>query len=977
MKKHIKIGAALCLVLFVGSMMLALLGTPSAAATARPTAAEIPVSSLIVGSHIIALSAITDEIAAAAEASAQQYSQNKVYYKSEIDNTWYDITSSSMVHGTPVQNSVIDAIVTMTHWTKSDGKTYDLETGAVVKINEIRDLAKPTTVTQADAIGTQIEVMNNLAKNEKDDEALAKIQANLSILNDMMADIDAAKAQAMYTALKAGFAMYNGNSYDDFEAILWYKPLRTSLTPAELQQAVADKFGIKLEAIPPNADSMTRQAIEMRNSGKVMPKIMELELKVVGAAAAEAAEGEEAESMDAEELAALAAARRAELQAYYRISALLSEAEIAGAADLPGKRTAINAFDDFIIYLRGQKEKDSVVELAVAEKAQVQAIYDIACVAVTIERLNSGISRAKLNQAEDITAVLTDVMNAYQEMLGDLEEIARGEPDMVLTEMFEEQAAVMSGAVGSRNFSKAHGDLGRLALIHNCIEMNLIDPEGELDILFGAIPRSLTKINAHFKAGQGKVYETIVGIEIKSYMDAVSAGNTANALAAVQRLGISANKALLDEHGMLLDLFKERAVVESMNDMLRSGIQNLSALSKVLPGDIFQSDNYELLMNYLDDLYARLNAGELLLDDDYQRELDDLAFLEAMLQSLNNQYIDAMLAGDFDLAAQLQAEIDALLDMGVGGSEDNLDAYLGLAGQAAIIEQLLENAEGDEADRLRGELRDINSRIARLAATDPFIAAIEAAGGLGVAPIFAEGSDFITDEGLGFVEYYGLAIDPGVAGVLDLADDLQFLLDNGILDDGTAGMMAPLVERLLMLDALSSGMLDSEGEGIANASLARTILEIMVNERSKYSEDERQRLEALSGGFGGIGHQTGNMAAGSVVLGYNTLKFSVPTIKYAGEVYVPIGEAFGHFGGAMTHLSDRDRVVVQRGAALIELTAGRREVYIDDRYSELSGPVLDYNKVLYVPASFVAEQVGIAWEYEPNYDVFIFYSFDY
>ena len=108
------------------------------------TPSEIEDSTLIVGTHLIHLSALSDSIYEIAQKSAEESGQSSMYYKSELANgAWFDITSASSLEdittgGTPVEDSVIEALF-FTHHTRSDGVTYDLRTGQAVDPRDIYD----------------------------------------------------------------------------------------------------------------------------------------------------------------------------------------------------------------------------------------------------------------------------------------------------------------------------------------------------------------------------------------------------------------------------------------------------------------------------------------------------------------------------------------------------------------------------------------------------------------------------------------------------------------------------------------------------------------------------------------------------------------------------------------------------------------------------------------------------------------------
>jgi len=151
-----------------------------AAPQPRPSAADIPTGTLIIGTHLIHIKALNSELLDIAKKSAQSSQQEAVYYKSEFANgTWFDISNASgfsdiATAGKPVQNSVIDSLV-LTHWTKEDGKTIDLTTGAVVNIHDINDPSDLSTLTELAELKTRRELLIETLKNQDTNENRQKL----------------------------------------------------------------------------------------------------------------------------------------------------------------------------------------------------------------------------------------------------------------------------------------------------------------------------------------------------------------------------------------------------------------------------------------------------------------------------------------------------------------------------------------------------------------------------------------------------------------------------------------------------------------------------------------------------------------------------------------------------------------------------------------------------------------------------------
>ncbi len=105
---------------------------------------EIENSTLIIGTYLIHINGLSDDIYALAQDSAVQSAQNDMYYKSELaSGKWYKITDATSIaditsEGTPVAASVIEALE-FTHKVDADGNITDLRTGAAVDSYNVSD----------------------------------------------------------------------------------------------------------------------------------------------------------------------------------------------------------------------------------------------------------------------------------------------------------------------------------------------------------------------------------------------------------------------------------------------------------------------------------------------------------------------------------------------------------------------------------------------------------------------------------------------------------------------------------------------------------------------------------------------------------------------------------------------------------------------------------------------------------------------
>lgn len=105
-------------------------------------AAEIPDTTLLIGTHLIWLDSMTEPLYQAACQSAADSGQGNVYYKSELgDGSWFEISGAGSLsditeEGTPVPGGEIEALF-LTHHTRADGITYRLKDNEPVNIFEI------------------------------------------------------------------------------------------------------------------------------------------------------------------------------------------------------------------------------------------------------------------------------------------------------------------------------------------------------------------------------------------------------------------------------------------------------------------------------------------------------------------------------------------------------------------------------------------------------------------------------------------------------------------------------------------------------------------------------------------------------------------------------------------------------------------------------------------------------------------------
>lgn len=173
--------------------------------------ADIENSTLAIGTHLIYLASLNDELYNIAEQSATDSGQQSIYYKSELANgTWFEITNAKSLDditksGTPVKDEVVEALY-FTYNTKSDGVTYDLRTGAAVNIYNIDNPYDVSAMTELEPLVTQYKFIDGSEMDDKDDilDRINEIlKANVQDSYTIARDQELAALQNATAAVKA------------------------------------------------------------------------------------------------------------------------------------------------------------------------------------------------------------------------------------------------------------------------------------------------------------------------------------------------------------------------------------------------------------------------------------------------------------------------------------------------------------------------------------------------------------------------------------------------------------------------------------------------------------------------------------------------------------------------------------------------------------------------------------------------------
>ena len=161
---------------------------------------DIEDSVLVIGTHLIYLGALTDQLYETAVTSAGDSAQGNIYYKSEFsDHRWYLLDGSGALSDIKkdekaVDKSVIESLY-MTHYTKADGITYDLRTGNAVnafditdpydflEIPELRPLADQySNLLKSGESGGIIDLLKEFFETETDEEEVKERNKTVEML---------------------------------------------------------------------------------------------------------------------------------------------------------------------------------------------------------------------------------------------------------------------------------------------------------------------------------------------------------------------------------------------------------------------------------------------------------------------------------------------------------------------------------------------------------------------------------------------------------------------------------------------------------------------------------------------------------------------------------------------------------------------------------------------------------------------------
>lgn len=220
-------------------------------------------STLLIGTHLIYLHSLNDQIYEIAMQSASDSGQDRMYYKSELaGGMWMDITDAGSISDISAGGIVADMNeinrLYLTHHTKSDGITYDLRMQLPVCIFDITSVYELESLPELEALKLQYDMMRESGSKTRAD------RRNISLIRDFFAtnshtdetwqyDLQLAVLQRYYNELAANDAdsKYLETVLDVMEKVSNARKTRVFTLVGEaldgLQDTVADGGGADME----------------------------------------------------------------------------------------------------------------------------------------------------------------------------------------------------------------------------------------------------------------------------------------------------------------------------------------------------------------------------------------------------------------------------------------------------------------------------------------------------------------------------------------------------------------------------------------------------------------------------------------------------------------------------------------------------------------------------------------------------------
>lgn len=249
----------------------------------RPKASEVENSTIIIGTHMISLNALTQELDEIAQKTIADSGQDKIYYKSEIsdvnrdqddnDGVWYEIQDAQDINDilysgkTMVSNELIDRLV-LTYYTDKNGRTYNLSTGNEVDIFNIVDVYDISSMEELKSLKLEYDAKKDSKPKDDEDKdrekSLNKIKNSLkSVFELEFDDEETEEGDLLLDELRKyyDYIILRGASNEERDEL---SKIRNAVN-AQRKELVVDRVIAKIDEEMQNVDELVDSYGEAKN----------------------------------------------------------------------------------------------------------------------------------------------------------------------------------------------------------------------------------------------------------------------------------------------------------------------------------------------------------------------------------------------------------------------------------------------------------------------------------------------------------------------------------------------------------------------------------------------------------------------------------------------------------------------------------------------------------------------------------------
>lgn len=173
--------------------------------------------------------------------------------------------------------------------------------------------------------------------------------------------------------------------------------------------------------------------------------------------------------------------------------------------------------------------------------------------------------------------------------------------------------------------------------------------------------------------------------------------------------------------------------------------------------------------------------------------------------------------------------------------------------------------------------------------------------------------------------------------------------------DGTDAGRSLTAVRLL-LAVKDSGLLDEAGIAAAQSELAVELGRLTALCQSVTGQ-RRETLEAASQALAGRANLAGPLSPARLAPVGRALRYTAPVFTYNGAIMLSLEDAAEFLGGEV--LEQGDTLIITAPGTVLELVKGSSDGYLNDKLCKLAAPVLNFDRVYYLPLDTVLKCCGM------------------